>query len=69
MHIQETSSFFRENHSSLLEKIKHFQELHEIHQRFYDYGNKESPNMIRFHGYTSQFPTYTLFLIKKNKLR
>ena len=69
MHIQEPSSFFRDNHSSLLEKIKHFQELHEIHQHFYDYGNEESSNMKKFHGFRPQFSKYALFLIQKNKLR
>ena len=58
-----------ENHISLLEKLKHFQELHEIHQHFYDYGDKESPTMIRFRGYQQQFYKYALFLINKNKLR
>jgi hypothetical protein len=66
---QEHSSFFLENHIYLLEKLKHFQELHEIHQHFYDYGNKESANMIRFHSYMPQFSKYALFLINKNKLR
>ena len=55
MHIQEPSSFFRDNHSSLLEKIKHFQELHEIHQHFYDYGNEESSyNYKKYNQYHHQ---------------
>lgn len=58
-----------ENHISLLEKLKHFQEIHEIHQHFYDYGDEESPNMKKFHGYMPQFCKYALFLINKNKLK